>query len=650
MILEQRILPFSQWIGEAVSDWAFTIFILFLAVIFVSLAISAFKYGVFGSVRHCFFGTLKGIENFFLLSPRRTWAIARLTIKESIRRRVLFIGLVFLVILMFAGWYLDPNSSNPAKLYLSFVLSASSYLMLLLALFLSSFSLPTDFKTKTIYTVVTKPVRPSEMVLGRILGVTVVGTMILVLMGAMSYFFVSGTLSHTHLLTEQEDMTEVPLAPGMDPDNPKRVVLKGETRIANGHKHAVEILADGTAIVEMVTGHTHGIKGEKNAEQTTRYVVQPAVGMLQARVPIYGELLFRNQEGIDAYVGINVGYEWDYRSFIRGGGVGNDTSAAAGTDQEAAFWTFTGIYEKDFPDGVPLEMTLGVFRSTKGDIEKPIAASVALRNPKTGLFADVTTFRTEEFVTKSVFLERKFRPTFLEKIQRRHFTPQGEMVMVPPTSELEKDASFLNKKEIDIFEDIVSDGMFEVWLRCGDSKQYIGAARADLYIRASDAWVSWNFAKGFFGIWQQMVLITAYGVVLSTFLSGPVTMVATLGVMIAGFFKTLLLSIALLRELGGGPLEAFIRLMTHQNLVNDLAPGLSTTFVQGLDKTFGGFLALFGQMIPPLSEITIYYSALSSGFDIPTNWLLQNGLTTLAYLFPLYIIGYLILSSREVAK
>ena len=56
------------------------------------------------------------------------------------------------------------------------MLTATSYLVLLLALFLSSLSLPADIKNRTLHTVVTKPVRPSEIVLGRILGFAAVGT------------------------------------------------------------------------------------------------------------------------------------------------------------------------------------------------------------------------------------------------------------------------------------------------------------------------------------------------------------------------------------------------------------------------------------------------------------------------------------------
>ena len=41
---------------------------------------------------------------------------------------------VFILILLFAGWFLDPGSPDPARLYLVFVLTATSYLVLLLAL------------------------------------------------------------------------------------------------------------------------------------------------------------------------------------------------------------------------------------------------------------------------------------------------------------------------------------------------------------------------------------------------------------------------------------------------------------------------------------------------------------------------------------
>ena len=45
-------------------------------------------------------------------SPRRVWALARLAIQESLRRNVLVALGVFVVMLLFAGWFLDPRRPN----------------------------------------------------------------------------------------------------------------------------------------------------------------------------------------------------------------------------------------------------------------------------------------------------------------------------------------------------------------------------------------------------------------------------------------------------------------------------------------------------------------------------------------------------------
>jgi hypothetical protein len=119
-------------------------------------------------------------------------AMAKLAILESMRRRVLIVFFVFALLLLFAGWFLDPASDHPARLYISFVLTATERLMLAMAILLSVFSLPNDIKNRTIYTVVTKPVRATEIVLGRALGFCAVNTVLLVLMGGSATDLSSG--------------------------------------------------------------------------------------------------------------------------------------------------------------------------------------------------------------------------------------------------------------------------------------------------------------------------------------------------------------------------------------------------------------------------------------------------------------------------
>lgn len=143
---------------------------------------------------------------------------------------------------------------------------------------------------------------------------------------------------------------------------------------------------------------------------------------------------------------------------------------------------------------------------------------------------------------------------------------------------------------------------------------------------------------------------------MSTFLSGPVAMLGTIGVMVAGFCKVFLLNIGLgsikIGEpiLGGGPFESFWRIIAGTDMMTDLPASVATTLVKTLDTVVGAFLALFGQAIPPLANFQIYNTAVSSGFDISPAWMLQHGVETCAYLFPIFLVGYLILSNREMGK
>ena len=201
------------------------------------------------------------------ISPRHVAALAWLAVKESIRRRVVVVFAVFVVILLFAGWYLDPGSTDPAKLYLGFVLTTTSYLTILLLLFLSSLSLPADIKSRTLHTIVTKPVRSSEVVLGRIVGFTAVATCLLLIMGAISYFFVIRGLAHTHEI-EVDSLKKVEYAPGQPTGR------EGVTSLVHNHRHKVSNRLrrprpdrDGTGPLARVAGRLEGTAREKRGRK-----------------------------------------------------------------------------------------------------------------------------------------------------------------------------------------------------------------------------------------------------------------------------------------------------------------------------------------------------------------------------------------------
>ena len=176
------------------------IFLISLAVTVIGWLIAAIRYGPIQAFAVTGKVWCAGVGDLVSMSPRRVTALSWLAVKESIRRRVVVVFAIFILVLLYAGWFLDPKSTNPALLYLSFVLTATSYLVLVMALFLSTLSLPADIKNRTLHTIVTKPVRMSEIVLGRIFGFMAIGTFLLVVMGLISYVFVVRGLAHTHEL------------------------------------------------------------------------------------------------------------------------------------------------------------------------------------------------------------------------------------------------------------------------------------------------------------------------------------------------------------------------------------------------------------------------------------------------------------------
>lgn len=607
MPIETQIQPFVDWLPSSLLGWLLVVGSLLIGGVIIGWLFAALRKGPRVALGQTARALAAGATDLVLISPRRVWALGWLAVKESIRLRVAVAFVVFILILLFGGWFLNPGSSHPARLYLNFVLTATSYLVLALALFLSTLSLPTDIKNQTLHTIVTKPVRPSEVVLGRMLGFTAVGTLLLVMMGLFYYPFVVRLLSHTHQLTEADLQLEQAVGA-------QSATRTGRTQTEHRHWHNVFIDSAGRGRVEMKQGHWHDLKIEQSGQKTI-YQLGPPKGQLVARVPIYGKLRFTDSDGQETDKGVNTGDEWTYRSYIEGGTLAS------------AIWTFEGITErnfprKHFPRGLPLEMTIEVFRTHKGKTDDPagipgIVGSLAVRNPDTGRTVDAKIFEAKEFVT-----DVRYIPYELQ-------TPEGQT--------------------LDLFDDLVADGKLEVRLRCAERAQYFGAAEPDVYFRARDASFALNYAKGYLGIWLQMLLVIGLGVMFSTFLSGPIAMLATAGMLLAGLIVDFIARLAAGSIPGGGPLESLIRLVTHQNVTSEMAPGLRTTAAKMFDGVASVQFRLIAGVLPSFGRFS-FADYVAYGYGISANLALQSVLTALGFLLPVFVAGYFFLKLREIAK
>lgn len=526
----------------------------------------------------------------------RIYALAKLAFQEAIRRRVLVLMAVFIVGLLFAGWFLDPNSNNIARLYISFVMTGTSYLVLLLGLFLSCFSLPADIKSKTVQTIATKPVRPTEIILGRILGFTAVGTMLLVAMGGLSYVFVTRGILHTHSV---KDIASAGLS--------------GTTTYDASHSHSFEMLEEDDGSIVLGTtddqkGHRHTVRA-KEVNGETVYELGPPEGLLQARMPVFGELQIYDRAGNLTNAGLNVGFESEYQTYIEGNSL------------MSAVWVFDNVTEARFGDELPIEMSLKAFRTFKGDIVTGVQGEIILRNPNGRAESERIPFIVKEFE-----VDQKMIPVDLS----------GSIDNVP--------------EQINIYEHLTENGQLEVMIRCTDPGQYFGVSAADLYLREGDASFGWNLFKGFLGIWMQMVLIICVGVMFSTFLSGPVAMVATMTCLLLGFFGGLALGVATGETPGGGPIESLIRIPMQTGAVVDLDlgnPVLEAT-IKAADKGILYTVVSLFQAIPSFGQFNTG-DFVAYGFNVAPSLVWRHLTMTVCYFILTSVIAYFFLKTRELA-
>lgn len=617
---------FTEWLlrpgaflESALLQGVAVVLLVVLLGLAIGYVVAAVRYGP----GEAFYAVASVIRDLFTrdvprTAPRRVYALARLAFKEAIRRRILFVIGLFLVGLLLAGWYLDPTSDDPARLYISFVLTATNYLILMLALFISCFSLPADIKSRTIYTIVTKPVRPTEIVLGRVLGFTAVGTMLLIPMGLASYLFVTRGLDHSHTVA---DIRQI--------DGGR---FEGETTYDRFHQHQFTIDAEGDGLTTTDRGHRHIVS--KSGDE---FIVGPPQDALRARVPDYGQVQFLNREGLPVSGGIDVGYE-----HISGGYGSGGLSRFIGRTSDprriehgyieggtlcAAILTFDDITPEKYPDGLPLEMRLRVFRTLKGDIVTGIRGTVSVRNPDNPqIESDPISFVAQEYQVDSIEI--------------------GNQVPGSDGSQA---------RTLSLYEDLVGENdQVEIVIRCLDRGQYLGLTRGDAYLKPRESTFAWNFTKAYFSIWLQMLMVIAFGVMFSTILSGPVAMIATFMLVLLGFSAESVYDTRYYidrgQAMGGGPIESLIRTVRQDSLTLELdIDELPLRIIKAIDSVAVYSLDAIVTALPNLPKMLGTAEYVASGFDIFGDLLLRHTAVTFGYVIVACFVGYFFLKTREIA-
>ncbi|MEL7499420.1 MAG: hypothetical protein AAFN77_17575 [Planctomycetota bacterium] len=667
IVEEQAFGTYLEWLSGGLFQFGIVMVSAVVVGVFFGYLIAALKHGPFEAFYIVSQVIGQAFPDFVFTSPRRVFAIARLAVKEALRRKVILVTFaIFAASLLFGGWFMNSGSDHPDRIYVNFVMFGTQLLVLLMGMLISAFSLPEDLKNKTIFTVVTKPVRATEIVLGRIVGFGFLGTMLLMLMGLISFVFVYRGLAHNHQIVGNEQT----LASFVDVPEDLRSELTGrrvsdeafmeaQTNVVSGHAHALELLRDirspndpeplqKTNIINQIqlpdgrieyhrikcvetAGHTHRVIVDGEGDTAT-IRLGPAVGFFRARVPVMAsELQFFGRDGEPKKGGYSVGKESTYRGYIDGGDYRSRTSLSKA---EFSFFDFRPELFPSLEQGkapfVQLELRLMVFRTHKGDIEKRVGAGVRFESivgeGEETFKSDMIEFETKEFATQILPIPRKIVGKVYDSKDR-----------------------LIREGEYDLFDDYARNGSLKLVLKCRDYNQYLGVARGEVYFRSADHPYWLNFLKGYAGVWCQMMIIISLGVALSTFLNTPITMLGAMVLIIIGFFREFIQEMTLPTHAGGGPIESFIRVITQQNMVYEQDTNWFNTLVTQVDKGLVQILNGLTYLAPDFSRLN-FSEMLTQGFAIKGDSVGVAFTLTLIFCAGLTVLGYFALKTREIAK
>ena len=122
------------------------------------------------------------------------WSIALFTFREELRKKTLIGFLILSILVIFGSMFMTAMMYDTGgtvatdvdvKLIKDICITAISIFGVLIAIFISASVVPTEIENKVVYTVLSKPVRRFQYLLGKFVGVQIIVAVNLLLMGVL---------------------------------------------------------------------------------------------------------------------------------------------------------------------------------------------------------------------------------------------------------------------------------------------------------------------------------------------------------------------------------------------------------------------------------------------------------------------------------
>lgn len=527
------------------------------------------------------------------LGTRIRWgrivAMARLSLKEAFRSRVVWVFATMAVVFLFADWFVPYKQEDQVRNYVRVIYWSLAPLFLLTASLLGAFSIPTDVKNQSIHTIVSKPVERFEIVLGRFLGYAVLLTLGMAGLTVISLVYVLRGVTPE---AAQESFTA-------------RVPIYGDRLEFEGTPNRRK----GESVGREWDYRSYISGSRASSPQTPRqYAVWsfyslPRFAADQVPYFEYTFDIFRLTKGKENKGVITNFYFTDGRLALR--------EVQKGLENIRQEWDQAGSQ---------------LSKTERERIEERLI-------DKFGIYT--WSQEVSDYHTQSLGGEYKERVgRLLARLFRR--------LQDPETSGPRRDGD--EGSALPVLNVMVS-------VDRESAEQMLGVAHRDLYLLLAEGpfWV--NFIKGIVGLWFATLLMLGLAVALSTYLSGVIAWLCALFLFGMGFFADGIRQVAEGKSVGGGLFESTVRILTRTPGAAPLDQTPGAAVIQGGDATFRFGLRLFSQVIPDVNRFDLHVY-VANGFDISWVQVLflDNLIPLLGYLLPWAVLAYYLMKFREVAN
>lgn len=533
----------------------------------------------------------------------RIWALARLSITEAVRKRVVTVFFAIALVFLFADWFIAYKPEDQLRNYVRVVYWSMSPLFLITAALLGAFSIPADVKSLSIHTIVTKPVEKFEIVLGRFLGFAILLT---------ACQAVVAVLSLGYLLRGVND--EAARESGT-----ARVPIFGQLSFVNT-KSASQADSVGREFDyrQYISGPSKSSPDSKRQYAVWTYAELP--GGLGARTA-------------------PVRFEYTFDIF----------RLSKGKENEDIPCTFTFVDGAVPPEDV--ETRLRDIRRERDDRQQAARRDYDRARSRAGT-KEAIKEAEETFARRRAEIESELIKEY------RVYQRSGVPVTDYHTQVIEVPAAFFAALQADGAAAAPGDDRAAppalralVNVDFGAESQMLGVAPRDFYLLAAEGafWV--NFLKGIVGMWCTTLLVLGVAISCSTYLSGVISLLTTLVVLGFGMWTDFLQQVATRRVTGGGVFETVFRLSTRTNPNAQLADSPTTSILRLGDDFFNWWISRIINLLPDVNRHDLH-PYVANGFDIAWGQVLfvDNLLPLIGYLLPWFVLAYYLLRYREIAN